>query len=230
MRLFLPFAMFLALVGLDYAYLYPGSEALFSQRTDEVMSDDTDGAPLPYAYDAIIQAFKKSPSRLFYGTVYVDFPNPEHGSAFWMPWNERWIMLATAPLFPLEQLSTAIVFVLLLLNALAMYALCRYLKWNRSVSAGLALAWAFCAFTRARAKVHMSMAGTYHMPLVFLGLYLCTRGKTWRSVAAAAAAFLLAATVIHYFLVTMLFLSPLFLLFVALQPETRQQWRRIEQE
>jgi len=95
------------------------------------------------------------------------------------------------------------------------------------VSSGLAIAWAFCAFTRARAKVHMAMAGTYHLPLIFLGLFLVVRGTGRKSLFGAAISLLLAATVVHYFLVTSLFLSPLFLVFVAIQPETRADWKRV---
>lgn len=216
-----------AIGGLTYAYLYPGSEALFEQRTDTVMSDDTDGATLTFAYDALIRTFHAHPERFFYGTVYAEGLNPERGIAMWMSWNERWLVVAASYFFPLEQLSTAMVFALLMLNALAMYLLGRFLRWNWSISLGLAIGWAFCAFTRARAKVHMSMAGTYHLPLIFLGLFLVARGKGWRSMVAAALAFLLAMTVIHYFIVTTLFLSPLFLLFIAMQPEFRANWKRV---
>ena len=202
---------------------------MFEQSADTVMSDDTDTAPVPYSYDSIIQTWHQYPERLFYGTVYVENGDPERGIAQWMPWSERWIVLLMSPFFALEQLSTALVFALLMINFLAMYLLARYLKWNPWVAFGLSLAWAFNPFTRARAKVHMAMTGTYHLPLIFLGLYLLARGRGWRSAFAAAAAFLLAMTTVHYFIVTALFLSPLFLFFLFLQTETQQaikeNWR-----
>jgi hypothetical protein len=212
-------------VGLTYLYLYPGSEALFEQSKDLVLSDDTDTVPVPYSYDAILQTWKEHPSRFFYGTVYVEKGDPERGIAQWMPWSERWIVLFMSNFFVLEQLSSALVFALLLINFFAMYGLARYLKWNPWVAVGLGLAWAFNPFTRARAKVHMAMTGTYHLPLIFLGLFLLARGKSWRSAVAASLAFLLAMTTVHYFIVTVLFLSPMFLFFLFLQKETQQALR-----
>ncbi len=223
----MPIALFLALAVLTYAYLYPGSAALFDGRTDTVMSDDTDPATLPFLYDGIISTFHKHPSYLLYGAVYVDNYDPEFGMAQWLPWNERWVVVLLSPFVPIEQISTAFVFIVLMLNAMTMYALARYLLWNRSIASGLAIAWAFCVFTRARAKTHMAMSGTYHLPLIFLGLFLVVRGRSWRSTGFASAAFLLSATVAHYFVTTSLFLSPLFLLFFALQPEMRENWRTL---
>jgi hypothetical protein len=120
-----------------------------------------------------------------------------------------------------------VVFFLILLDGLAFWFLARALGWNTSVSAGLAMAWAFSPFVRARAKVHMSMTGIYHLPLIFLGLFLVARGRGWRSVVAAAACWLIAATTIHYFLATSVFLSPLFVVFVWLQPEARGRLKQV---
>lgn len=225
-RLLLPL-QFGLLILLAYAYLYPGVDALLEKRTDTVMSDDTDPATLPYQYGNLIKVWSEHPSRLFYGTVYYEGHDPEHGIAYWMPWSERWIVLAYSNLFPVEQLSTAFIFTLMILNALAMYALARYLNWNRSIASGLAIAWAFCAYTRARAKVHGAMVGTYHLPLIFLGLFLVVRGKSRKSLAAAAACFLASVTTATYYIVNSIFLAPLFLLFIAMQPEMRRDWKKI---
>lgn len=108
-----------------------------------------------------------------------------------------------------------------------MYLLAAYLGWSRPVSYGLAIAWAFNTFTRARAKVHGSMVGIYHLPLIFLALFMIVRGKSWRSLAGAALALFLAGMTLHYFLVFCVFLSPFFLAFVFIQPEFCRQWKRI---
>ncbi len=215
----------LSLVVLTYLYLYPGSDALFQRDTKTVMSDGTDPTSLPFAYDSIIQTWKTNPTRFFYGTVYVDRGNPEKGIAQWMPWSERWLVLFASNFFPLEQLSTALVFSLLIINGVCMSLLGRYLKWGPWVSSAIGIAWAFCPFTRARAQVHMAMAGTYHLPLIFLGLFLVVRGRSWSSAVLAALCFLLAATTVHYFIITAAFLVPFYILFIGLQPEIQSFWR-----
>jgi hypothetical protein len=213
----------LLLIILDFVYLYPGSEALLSGRTDAVMSDGTDISSLPFLHDAIVQVFREHPSRFFYGSIYIDHTNPDRGTGEWIPWNERWIVLFHSLFFPVEQLSAAFTATILILNGLAMFLLCAYIGWSPWVGSAMGVAWAFNAYTRARAKVHPALAGIYHVPLIFLGLYLVARGKGWRSLLAAVVAFLVAGTVAHYYLITTLFLSPFFLLFLTLQPEFKKR-------
>ena len=220
-------AVTLLLVVLTYLYLLPGSQAMLEGRTDMVMSDGTDPAALPYIYDQILQVFHKTPSYLLYGSVYIAPPDPEHGFSYWTPWSERWIVVAASPFFPPEQLSTVVVFVLMMANGLSLFLLARYLGWNLWLAIGAAIAWAFNPFTRARAKVHMAMAGLYHLPLIFLALVLIARGRTWRSLVGAALCLVVACTTVHYFVVTSLFLTPFFLAFLALQPESRANWKRV---
>src|SRR5690348_10169569 len=129
---------FIIFAGLTYAYLYPGSRALFEKRTDIVLSDDTDTSSVPLAYDELEQTFKEHPSYLLYGAVYTATPNPEHGVAQWFSWGERWIVVGAARFFPLEQLTTAFSFALMLLSALCMLLLTRYLGWDWWLSTGLA--------------------------------------------------------------------------------------------
>jgi hypothetical protein len=219
--------MVLTVLVLGYLYLYPGMNPIFNGDINSVMSDDTDPAALTYQYDQILKVWKENPSHFFYGAIYSDSLDPNQGFAYWMAWCERSLLVLLSYLLPLEQISTGLVFCLMLLNALSMFALSRYLGWRKSVSFGLGIAWAFCAFTRARAKVHMSMAGTYHIPLVFLGLYLVTRGKSWRSLVLAALCFLASVTTVHYFIVTTAFLTPFLILFLVLQPEFKSEWKRI---
>jgi hypothetical protein len=224
-RLLLPIQLAL-LILLAYAYLYPGVDALLECRRDTVMSDDTDPATLPYQYSNLLRVWQEHPSRFFLGTVYYDGHDPEYGMAYWMPWSERWLVLAWSYVFPVEQLSTAFVFTLMLLNAISMYLLARYLKWNVSIASGLALAWAFWTYTRARAKVHGAMVGIYHLPLLFLALFLVVRGQGRKSLLAAAGCFLFAVTTATYYVVNSLFLTPFFLLFLVFQPEARANPKR----
>lgn len=217
----------LILIALGFFYLAPGSEALLRSRTDAVMSDGTDPTSLPYMYDQVIRVWKERPTDLFYGAVYQPNGDGDRGVAYWMPQVERWLVVLYSYFFPVEQLSTAFAWSLLVLNGLGMFLLCRYLGWNLLLSYSLAIAWAFNCYTRARAKVHMALAGIFHLPFIFLGLFLVVRGKTYRSVLAAALCFLIAATAAHYYLVTMVFLSPFFLLFLGAQPEMKRKWPAI---
>ena len=167
-----------ALGALTDLYLYPGMEAVYAGRTDTVMSDGTDPTGITYLYDAALQVWKEHPSRFLYGAVYSEVAgDPEHGSAIWMPWNERWLVLGLSKFVPLEQISTSLVFLLFIFDAVAMYFLSRQLRWSKSISVGLAFAWAFNCFNRARAKVHGAMVGAYHLPLIFLAILLLVRGK-----------------------------------------------------
>ncbi len=218
--LWLAFVLFILVAG-GYAYLYPGSEALLAGRTDSVMGDGTDSASLPYGYSIFKNIFETHPSRLFYGSVYSEAGDPEKGQSLWIPWNERWLSVFLGYIVPVEQMSTAFILFIMILNGLAMYLLCEYLKWNRWVSVALSFAWAFNVYTRARAKVHGALAGTYHIPLIFLALLIVVHGRSKRSLVAAMALLLFAGTVAHYYLVTSIFLAPLFIAFVYIQPEAR---------
>lgn len=214
------------LIGLTFLYISPGGSALLAGRTDTVMSDDTDPSTLPFFYDKLVDTWQHHPSWFFYGAVFNEGRMPEGVFTFWAPWFERFSVPFWANFFPIEQVTTAFIFSLFILNFLAMYALCRYLQWARPLSVALSLSWAFCAYTRARAKVHGALTGTFHVPLIFLGLLLVARGKTWRSMLLATLVFLFACTTAHYYIVTSAFLAPFFVLFFALQPEVKAQWKK----
>lgn len=210
---------------MTYLYFYPGLNPMLSGASNPVMSDGSDPAALPYVYQQVIDVWKTNPLHMFYGAVYSDTWDPEKGTAIWTPWSERWVAVLGSYLVPVEQISTLLVVILALVNFFTLYFLCRYLKWNEWISIGLAICWSFNAFTRARAKVHMSMTGIYHVPLIFLGLLLIVRGKSWKSVAGAAACFLIAGTTTHYFIITSAFLSPFFLIYLLLQPNFLNEWK-----
>ena len=160
----------LLFIALTYVYLNPGGRAMLDGRTDIALGDGTDSAPMPYYYDLLLQTWKNHPSRLFYGSVYFESIDPEHGTPMWHPWNERWLVILSSKFIPLEQLTTAYLFWLFVLNGFFMFLLGRYLGWPWPISLGIGIAWAFNCFTRARAKVHLALAGIYHLPLIFLRL------------------------------------------------------------
>lgn len=213
------------LLLLGSLYLSPGPKALLEGRVDVVMSDGSDPMTLPYFYDRLVQIWQEKPSDLMYGAVYDRAGDGDRGVAYWVPWSERWLVIFYSYFFPVEQLSTALIWTLLIANGLAMYLLARFLGWNGLLAFGLAVAWAFNCYTRARAKVHGGLTGTFHLPLIFLGLLLVARGRSFRSAGAAAAVFLVAASAAHYYLVTTVFLAPVFLVFFFIQPEVRKEWR-----
>jgi len=212
---------------LAVAYVYPGGRAMLEGRTDIVMSDGTDPSTLPYQYSLIRSTWRTTPTRLLYGAVPAATLGAPEGFALWIPWIERSVVVAVAPLFPVEQLSTVLVVVLMVLDGLAMYLLGRHLGWSRSLSIAIAIAWAFNATTRGRAKVHMSLVGIFHVPLVFLGLLLVAKGKGWRSIAGAAACFAAAATVAHYYLITLTFLVPWLLVYLLVSAGSSSRWLRV---
>ncbi len=218
---------FLVLVVFGWIYLYPGSQALLEGRVDTVMSDGTDATTLPYQYDRVIQIWKNKPSHLMYGAVYDEGIDGDRGAALWIPWSERIAIVFFSYFVPTEQISTAFIFSILVFNGLAFLLLATYMGWGRLLALGLGVAWAFSCYTRARAKVHGALAGTFHLPLIFLGLLLVARGRSWKSLSAAGLVFLIAATTAHYYLVTSVFISPLFVIFLCLQPEFKARKREI---
>lgn len=223
------FAILTIFATLTYAYLYPGSQALMDARTDVVMSDDTDPSTLPYYYDQLIRTAQEHPSRLFYGAVYLPVADPQNGIAYWVSWNERISVLLGSLFVNTEQLSTFFIGLMMIVSGLSMYALGRSLKWNHWIALGLGIAWAFSAYMRARAKVHGGFVGTYHLPLIFLGLNLIIQQRDRRSLIKAGAAFLAASTVGYYYILTTLFISPFFLAYLAIQKNFSTNWRILGQ-
>lgn len=209
MKTWLARAFVVLLLGyLSVAYLSPAFDIVWNGQTDRVMSDGTDAATLPYQYATLREIFAERPRELFYGAVPTRHLNPPQGFALWIPWGERWIALFASSFTPIEHVSTVFVGLLFFINALCMYGLCRELGWSRGLALALAIAWAFCPFTRARAQVHAGLAGTYHVPLAFLSALWAVKGTGRRSLMAAAAGFLFVAMAPHYFVITLAFLSP----------------------
>ncbi len=199
---------------------------MMTGRTDIALSDDTDPAPLPYSYQGLIDTLSKNPKHFFYGSVAVEGQGIEGAVPAWYSWVERWLVIALNSFLPLEQLNAGVVFCVMFLTAMLMYLMARYLGWSQTLAMAAAIAFAFTPFTRARAKVHGMLAGTFHIPAIFLGLYLIARGKSWRSIALGGGLFLLTAMTAHYYVVTSAFLSPLFVLFYFLQPEVKTNYKK----
>ena len=203
-------------VLLTTIYLAPGPAALWAGRTDTVMSDDTDPSALPHAYDALLRAFDQDWTNVFYGAVVIDQGHPDHDTTTWFPWVERVIVIVARHLVPIEQMSTLVVMVLMTATALSFFGLARAWGWSYPLALGLAMAWAFCPFERARAQVHTAMTGTYHLPLIFLGLHLVARRRDRRSVAWAALCFVAACTTLQYLIIVAAALSPFYALYLWL--------------
>lgn len=214
------------LLLLAFLYLSPGGMLWLEGRTDQVLSDGTDPAPVPYAYSIILDHLHNRPSSLFYGAIPTDRLNPPEGFALWLPWTEKWAVAFFGLFTPLEQLTTAYIWLILSLSAASFYWMARVLGWNRALGFALAICWAFNAYTLARIKVHGALAGVYHLPLIVVGIHLSLSGKTWRTWMAATLAFLLAAGTAHYYMIITAFLAPLFLLYIWLLPDWRSQPRR----
>jgi hypothetical protein len=114
-----------------------------------------------------------------------------------------------------------IVVVYMVLNGTSMYFLGKILKINRVIAFGMGVAWAFCAYTRARAKVHMGLVGIFHLPLVFIGLYLIYKKKDLKSFFFATICFFIASTMSFYYVVTLVFLAPFFVGFAYISSENK---------
>lgn len=216
----------LILLALTFCYTYPGSLYMLQGREDITLSDDTDPSTIPFGYQGLINTFRKNPSYFFYGAVLLEKQGLEGPEAVWFPWVERWGVILLSPFLPVEQINAGIIFVIIFFSGFLMYTLARYLQWKPTIALALAVAWAFNPYTRARAKVHGMLAGTFHVPAIFLGLFLVARGKSWKSVTLGAALFLISAMTAHYYVVVSAFWAPMFLVFFYTQKSVREDWKK----
>jgi len=114
-----------------------------------------------------------------------------------------------------------------LLAALSFYAVCRWLRYRRSLSAALALLYAFSWFLMARGYVHLPLSYCWHLPLCLLVTWWAASARPFnprslRFVAALIISFLCGAQNAYY---SFLYLQLLAWAGVALA--LRRQWRNL---
>ena len=209
---------------LAYFYLLPATRYWVQGRTDLFLSNGNDSLTFPTQIGILVRAFRERPSLLLYGTVHTTMYNPPAGTGLWIPWIDRILLLVGAGVAPLEAVPAFYAWALSLLNGAAFYACGRIQGWKKPACFGLALAFAFNPYTRARLAVHPSLAALYFLPLVFLAIRLIQTRKGWKSGFIASLSLLGAITTAHYYWMILIALLPV----LAIQALWRQRyWRRI---
>jgi hypothetical protein len=207
--------LLLALVGCFY--LLPASTELLRGHATVMVGDGVDSVTNPWQYQLVLDVLRTRPQDLLFGAVYTDQMNAPEGVASFIPWIERGFVVLYAPFMRPDLMPTAMVWGLMVLSGLCFHAYGRALGWPRVVAFALAMAWAFCPFTRARAAVHIALVGTYWAPLIFLALHILARPPRWLSTrqatVLASGLILLAAFAAHYFVMMAAIMAPLFLLY-----------------
>lgn len=208
------------------AYTWPAAVPIWEQRTDQFMSDGSDPTTSPFQFEMLHRKYMQDPLFFFYGA----FPNKQfnapEGFVAWYSTVEK-IAGAFFPwIVPSEQVSVLLAMVLMVLNGLCFYGMSRSLGWNKIISLGLAFAWSFSTFTRARAQVHPSLVGIFSIPLAILGLHVLIKDRSSKGVFKSALCFLGCATSPHYYLIFLGMFSPFFLGFYFCFSEVRQLWGR----
>lgn len=210
----------LLLVAIGFFYLRPASVELLRGNASIMIGDGGDSVTNPWQYRLVVDLFKTRPQDLLFGAVYGGQMNAPEGAAHFIPFIERILTLAYAPFMRTDLMPTAMVWGLMVLSGLCFYVYGRVLGWPRAVAFALAIAWAFCPFTRARALVHIALVGTYWAPLVLTALHVLARPpehlSTRGSTLAAAGSLLFAVFAGHYFVVVAAIMSPVFLLYYVL--------------
>lgn len=200
-------------------YLAPASDMMWAGDRTHLMSNGGDATVLPFAYDVIRSAGHQSLRNLLYGSIYNPRIGPPNGSGMWVPWIERWIVVILGGVVPLEAMPTAIVWILMVLAGLSFYAFARVEAWPRLLAFALALAYAFNAYTRARAVVHAGLVAIYCLPLIFVALRWIKRDPKPKRLAVAAALLVFSMWTAHYYLLMLVAISPLFIWFQLREDE-----------
>jgi len=205
-----------------FIWLHPASVELLRGNRAVMIGDDSDSVTNVWQYRLVIDAFRHDPWRFLFGAIYTDQVAAPEGMAVFIPWSERLIVLALSLLVSDELLPTAVVWSYIVASGVAMHACGRLLGWPRLVAFALALAWAVCPHTRARAEVHIALVGVYFAPLAVIGVRLLAgspRKLGWSArtdLGVATLVFLFAAAAAHYYAILLVAFSPLFLLLYAL--------------
>lgn len=206
-------------------YIHPGELPFFEKSTTQVLSDGTDPVTFPYQFSFLINRFKEKPTDFLYGAVFNPYQDAPDGLPLWIPAIERIEILFLSLFIPVEQISTGLVIIGMTLNGLFMFLLARALSIPTLISWGMGAAWAFNAYTRARAKVHMGLVGTYHLPLIFLSIILLGKDER-KSKILGTLGFLLISFMPYYYVVTLAALTPLILLFVWIKRPARENQKK----
>lgn len=221
-----------AIVLAGYLYLAPASGALLRGEHGVMIGNGTDSITNPWQYALVLETLRKEPSLLLYGGIWSDQVTAPDGVPAFIPNVERVLVLLFAPLLSPDRMPTAMGWALMVLAGAAMYALGRALGFARSVALTLGLAWAYNPFTRARATVHIALAGLYWAPAALLALLLLARPPKWLEerrilrVALPAALLALAASTAHYFVIMGAALAPFFVgFYLLLLPKTGPRLR-----
>jgi len=223
MKVILNFLLLTAFFTLGaIAYTWPGPLAIWEGRTDVFMSDGTDPTVGLFHFDVIFREYQKNPGLFFYG----GFPNKQldapEGSVSWYSATEK-IAGAILPfLVPVEQVSPLFGIILLVVNGLSFYALCRALSWEKILSLALSFAWAFSVYTRTRTQVHAALGGTYFVPLAFLGVTILMKDRSKKGLFLSALCFLGCATAAHYYLIYMAVFTPFLALYYFSEKDIRK--------
>ena len=196
-------------------YIHPGEIPFFENSQSAMMSDGTDPATLPYQYGLLLDLAKKDPASLLFGAVYSNKVGAPEGFVFWIPMLERVYVLFLGLFLTPEQIPTGSVLISMILNGLCMFMLGRILKIPSLTSWAMGVAWAFSAYTRGRAQVHMGLVAIYHFPLVFLALLLLAKPNK-KSHWTAGLCLLVISFFPQYYVVILACLLPALILFAYL--------------
>lgn len=213
--------LFLSLIAISYLllsllYIYPAQSPFLSSDTTLVLSDGSDPVTFTYQFAFLKKTFVENPKELLFGSVFNPHMDAPYGVNLWIAQTERVIVIFLSFFLPVEQISTGLVLVYMTLDGFIMFLLARAMNIPNLVSWGMGCAWAFNAYTRARAKVHMGLVGIFHIPLVFLALIFVSKKKKSHKMAALVF-FIIVASSSHYYVVTLAVFTPLLLAFAWIQ-------------
>lgn len=211
--------LLLALAG--FFYLLPASTELLRGNAQVMVGDGGDSLTDPWQYRLVLDVFRAHPQDLLFGAgMYSDQMNAPEGAVHFMPWIQRILVLLYAPIMQPDLMPTAMAWGLMVLSGLCFHVYGRVVGWPRAVAFALALAWAFCPFTRSRATVHLGFVGTYWVPALFTALHVLARPpgtlSLRRATVLAAGLMVFALFAAHYFVVIAVVMTPLFLLYYFL--------------
>ncbi|MBS2019068.1 MAG: hypothetical protein JST00_39740 [Deltaproteobacteria bacterium] len=225
------FALF---VIAGFVWFQPATLFLLKRDATTAIGDGTDSITIPWQYRVIVDTFWSSPGRLAFPGIYSDQVTAPEGHALFVPYSERALVLFFAPLMRTDLMPTAVVWAYVVLSGVAMYACGRLLGWQRTIALAIALAWAICPFTRARAVVHNAMVGVFFAPMVIAGLRVVAgspRKLGWSArmdLVVGSLLFLGAVTAAHYYLLMLVGFSPaLIALYLSLLPRGAEKLRAV---